>query len=255
VRKPVLVAATSTIGLAILVIFSTRWLGLVPTLQIMVTFLMPAGLMLVFYRAAKDHIETREEELAVQLAAERATYRATYQATNEYLANISHELTAHSEPCSLRAEALAVAIEYSDAAPALKVAVPDLAVTTDPFALRQVLHTLISNAVRHGGNRIAVWSSQKDDRVQITVSDDGPGVAQGYGDRLFERFVDLGASAISSPGAGTGLTIASELAQLVGGEMSYRRDEKWSHFGLNIPVGISSSDPQPMRVELEAQVG
>lgn len=251
VKRQIVVAAFSALGLVLFGLVVMRLFGVGRTLQLVLTLLVPAAVMVVFWKAARERIGLREDEVQVRLETERASYRAT----NEFLESVSHELKLHPEPCSLLAESLAVAVDYRAAREHLKVAVPDLVVKADPYALRQILHSLISNAVRHGGERVAVWAAATETEVEVSVSDDGPGVAKELGDHLFERFVDLGGSALGSPGAGTGLSIARELAHLMGGEMTYRRDSNWSHFSVRLPIGIESHEDEPVKVELEAQVG
>ena len=91
--------------------------------------------------------------------------------------------------------------------------------------------------------------------MTVTVSDDGPGVAKDVGDHLFERFVDLGASALDTRSGGSGLSIARELAALIDGELAYRRDATWSHFCLTIPFRAERAAESTEKVEFEAQVG
>jgi signal transduction histidine kinase len=251
VKRQIVVAAFSVLGLVLIGLVVMRLFGVGRTLQLVLTLLVPAAVMVVFWKAARERIGLREDELQVRLETERASYRAT----NEFLESVSHELRLHPEPCSLLAESLAVAVDYRAAREHLKVAVPDLVIKADPYALRQILHSLVSNAIRHGGERVAVWAVATGTEVEVSVSDDGPGVAKILGDHLFERIVDLGGSALGSPGVGTGLSIARELAHLMGGEMTYRRDSKWSHFSVRLPIGIESHEQEPAKVELEAQVG
>lgn len=80
-----------------------------------------------------------------------------------------------------------------------------------------------------------------DDWVEITVSDNGPGVPAEVRDKLFEPFVT------SKRGSGTGLGLASSmaLAQQQGGQLAYRPSE-WggAEFLLLLPhvPGVATSD-------------
>ncbi|MBX3233546.1 MAG: HAMP domain-containing histidine kinase [Labilithrix sp.] len=75
----------------------------------------------------------------------------------------------------------------------------------DPGRLRQVFSNVIANAaeaVRPGGH-VSVVARSWDAGVEVTVSDDGPGIARDVRNRLFEPFVTTKAG-----GVGLGLAIA-----------------------------------------------
>ena len=250
-RKPAVIAITSTIVVAGAIAVSAMVFGLAVTMQLVTTLLIPAAVIVLFWVAAKQVISEREAESTKRVELASTTARAT----NEFLASVAHELEAHPEKTSLRAEALSVAMEYRDLSEDIKVAVPDTVVMTDPLVLTQIMHTFVSNAVLHGGNRIAIWGDKTETGVSVTVSDDGPGIAKDVGDHLFERFVDLGASALDTRAEGSGLAIARELAGVIEGELTYRRDATWTHFCLTIPALQDPEASKPEKVEFEAQVG
>ena len=56
------------------------------------------------------------------------------------------------------------------------------------------------------------------DRILLTVSDHGPGIPEADRERVVERFVRLEQSR-SEPGSGLGLSLASAVARLHGGEL------------------------------------
>jgi hypothetical protein len=224
------------------------WLGPVRSMQLMVSLVVPATVMIGFWLAARDRIDAREAEIGAILELEHLGHRAKW----EFLSAVSHELPVHRELCSLRAEALAVAIDYRRLCPELKVAVPDLLLVTDPNLLRLVLHVLVGNAVRHGGPRVAIWATPEDGRTRVSVSDDGPGLAPESETRVFERLVDL---AERRPGSAlSGLSLARALGDLIGGELSYRRDRTWSHFSLLLPARAEHQGANRARPGLEAGV-
>jgi two-component system OmpR family sensor kinase len=148
-----------------------------------------------------------------------------------------------------------VAVDYQDVGADLKVAVPDIVVTTDPGMLRQVLHVLVGNAIRHGGERVAIWAAVEGEEVRLTVSDDGPGLPEELSDRVFERYVDLAELARTTSRGGSGLAVASALGELIGGQMSYKRDPSWTHFSVRLPAGAMARKWHSDRVRLRAGVG
>ncbi|MFK7742239.1 MAG: ATP-binding protein [Planctomycetota bacterium] len=96
-----------------------------------------------------------------------------------------------------------------------------LTLLTVPIALTQVLGNLVSNAVRHhDGERcrlnITVRATTADRQgVQIVVTDDGPGVAAEYQQRIFEPFETL-APRCDSENTGMGLAIIVKLVERYG---------------------------------------
>jgi signal transduction histidine kinase len=81
----------------------------------------------------------------------------------------------------------------------------------DPDRLTQVLRNLVRNAVAHTnpGDRVLVRARARDGRLEISVSDTGPGIPADQLELIFERFhrLDHG-RARDTGGAGLGLAIA-----------------------------------------------
>jgi len=94
-------------------------------------------------------------------------------------------------------------------------------VWADATDIAHVLDNLVENAIRYcpPGSRIEIAAAQHDSRASVTVSDNGPGIAQDELDRVFERFYRGSSGRRSGPGTGLGLAIASELARRWGGEV------------------------------------
>ncbi len=218
--------------------------------QIAATLVVPAMVMTLFWLSARKQLRRRESEFGSALLLEGVTNKAT----GKFLAGVSHELTPHPERCNLRAEALAVAVEYQTVGAEIKVAVADLEVETDPHMLRQILHVLVGNAIRHGGRRVAIWASAEGESVRVTVSDDGPGLAQETGEHVFERLVDLAEQARRTTPGGSGLAVARALGELLDGEMGYKRDPSWTHFSISLPFSEAGETPPVARVSLQAGV-
>jgi signal transduction histidine kinase len=80
--------------------------------------------------------------------------------------------------------------------------------------LEQILDNLIANAVDAAGegNHITVTAVTVQQRVQVVVADDGPGMSQAEMDRAFRRFATSTAG-----GSGLGLAIVYRLASSSGG--------------------------------------
>ncbi|MGH8947815.1 MAG: sensor histidine kinase, partial [Acidimicrobiia bacterium] len=235
------------LGLIALGVYSSGRFGPAITAQIAVSFAVPALVMVSFWRAARARLRALEEGLQVGLGLERVTSRATEQ----FLAGVSHELAPHTERCDVKAEALVVAVEYQDFGADIKVAVPGIVVETDPGIFRQILHLLVGNAIRHGGKRVAVWAVVEGPTMRISVSDDGPGLPEGTGAQVFQRYVDL-AEESGPVRSGSGPAVIRGLAEQIGAELGYKRDPSWTHFSVSLPLATDPADSPADRVPLEA---
>jgi len=88
-------------------------------------------------------------------------------------------------------------------------------------AIDRVLVNLIDNAVRYAKSRVTVSAASAGEFAELTVTDDGPGIAPGDLDRAFERFTRLDPARERSEGepegAGLGLAIVRATAESLGG--------------------------------------
>lgn len=85
---------------------------------------------------------------------------------------------------------------------------PDCSLRCDMNWIRQVLLSLIRNAIRHArdGKVLLLSGQSMDGVVQIQLTDNGPGIPDIAQTRIFERFVQGGAT--NSQGFGVGLALA-----------------------------------------------
>jgi two-component system OmpR family sensor kinase/two-component system sensor histidine kinase BaeS len=92
-------------------------------------------------------------------------------------------------------------------------------VQADPDRLTQVLHNLLTNALRHtAGGTITVSSESLDERVKIRVQDSGEGIAPEELTHVFDRFYRADNSrSRSTGGVGLGLAIAKAWVEAMGG--------------------------------------
>jgi PAS domain S-box-containing protein len=109
----------------------------------------------------------------------------------------------------------------------------------DSVRLAQVFANLLDNAIKFSpsGGEIQVQLSEQPACVQVSVSDQGIGIAQAQLERIFERFYQVDGSATRRfEGAGLGLTIAKRIVEAHGGEIWVQsRLGKGSTFYFTLP--------------------
>jgi signal transduction histidine kinase/HAMP domain-containing protein len=92
----------------------------------------------------------------------------------------------------------------------------------DADQLDQILWALLDNAVKYGGpdGRVEVWISAilSARRLEITITDSGPGISAEDRARLFARF-SRGATQSSGEGTGLGLYVSRQLARAMDGDL------------------------------------
>jgi signal transduction histidine kinase len=118
-------------------------------------------------------------------------------------------------------------------------------VLADPHALRIALDALLENAVDHTseGSAIELSARKAGNRVEIAVTDDGPGIPPDALARIFERFgrADSGRSRRQG-GVGLGLAIVDAIARAHGAACTVRTSDAGSTFVLSLR-GFSPAAP------------
>jgi signal transduction histidine kinase len=105
---------------------------------------------------------------------------------------------------------------------------------TSPEVLHRILTQLLSNAARYATDQIAVTAVRNGPAIQITVSDDGPGVPAPFRDQVFEPG-ERADPADGHPGAGLGLALARRLARSAGGDIVLEDTERGAAFAILLP--------------------
>jgi signal transduction histidine kinase len=109
----------------------------------------------------------------------------------------------------------------------------------DAKRLRQVLSNLIDNAVKYSpaGGEVRVSTRDENGRVQVAVSDRGPGIPAEQQRLIFEKFGRAKLGDKTKPGTGLGLYIARSIAEAHGGGIAV--DSIADHgatFTLTLPI-------------------
>jgi sensor domain CHASE-containing protein/signal transduction histidine kinase len=113
-------------------------------------------------------------------------------------------------------------------------------VNGDRERLTQVLSNLMTNAVKFSNENgyVKVKASQSNNFINITISDEGIGIAAASHDKLFKPFSQIDSSSSKKyPGTGLGLALVKEIVQLHGGTVWFESElGKGSTFGFSIPL-------------------
>jgi signal transduction histidine kinase len=109
--------------------------------------------------------------------------------------------------------------------------------SVDPGALKQIVLNLLDNAVKYGpaGQTVTVTLDLEGDHVRIAVADEGPGIDPQDAERIWRPFNRLASAAAVTGGAGIGLAIVRQLAELHGGRTSVERTPTGSRFVVELP--------------------
>lgn len=123
----------------------------------------------------------------------------------------------------------------------LAVELVPVMVPGDRDDLQRVARNLLENAARHtpSGTTVQVTVGIRGGHAQLSVEDDGPGLAPGVRGRAFERFVRSGNSRGAS--SGLGLSIVRATAQAHGGWVELKSPARAGH-GVRVDVRLPLSE-------------
>ena len=140
-----------------------------------------------------------------------------------------------AEFCRPAAEIKGITLDFLDQAGAGVI-------SGDPLLLSQAVFNLLDNAVKFtpANGHIRVDAKMLPDRsVEISVSDDGPGIPDGEKQRVVERFYRGDSSRGGTPGVGLGLTLVSAIAKLHDGRLELADN----HPGLRARMILHGGSP------------
>jgi signal transduction histidine kinase len=150
-------------------------------------------------------------------------------------AEIAHDVGELYEPL---AEQKGIALKVEADAPAK--------VKGNRELVSQALANLVDNAIKYTEPRdlvtngatpeIVVRALNEGDRILLTVADSGPGIPEADRARVVERFVRLEQSR-SQPGSGLGLSLASAVARLHGGDLTLEDNQPGLKSVIALPRG------------------
>jgi signal transduction histidine kinase len=120
-----------------------------------------------------------------------------------------------------------------------------LALRIDGGQMGRVLVNLLKNArealelANTPNATVSVTVSEAEDRIVLTVSDNGPGLPPRARDNLFVAFE----GSARAGGTGLGLAIAREITQAHGGDITLVDQPQGTRFDLGLPIGLRVTIP------------
>ncbi len=122
----------------------------------------------------------------------------------------------------------------------LKANLPDTisAIKGDHNCLKRTFINLIMNAIENipRGSVVEVSAQEYDDKIDISIKDNGPGISEDIASKLFDRYY-AGKSTERKVGSGLGLYISKKFVEAHGGNITVDTViNKYSNFIVSIPI-------------------
>ena len=223
----------------------------------------------------RDFVANVSHELRTPLSILRGyieTLLDTPKTSDEELTRILRIMERHSGRLELLVEDLLTLAQLESASPHLQIGTVDLSsflpeivsdwerkliskqlnivvdvpaglspVCADRTRLQEALHNLLDNAVKYSreNGQIRVSARQHNGDIELSVSDDGIGIAKEDLPRIFERFYrgDKARSGDNIRGTGLGLAIVKHVAQLHGGRVEAESElERGTTIRVLLPI-------------------
>jgi len=107
-------------------------------------------------------------------------------------------------------------------------------------SLVRLFTILLDNAIKYStrSKKVTLTSGILDEVMYVKVTDQGIGIDSSEIDKVFNRFyrIDKSRNSLTVPGYGLGLSIAREITQRHGGNISVKSSNKGSVFTVEFPV-------------------
>jgi PAS domain S-box-containing protein len=147
----------------------------------------------------------------------------------------------------LRTEAAALTERSTGAHVSVDAPEGPLIAWVDGHRVRQVLVNLLDNAAKYGGKPPEIHAEVEagEHFVTFRVRDNGGGIAPHDAPRVFDRFYR--GKDVSGKGLGIGLFVSREIAQRLGGTLTFESVEGGTVFSLTVPVERHAPPPEQPR--------
>ncbi|GAA4317483.1 two-component regulator propeller domain-containing protein [Mucilaginibacter gynuensis] len=125
----------------------------------------------------------------------------------------------------------------------------------DKAKLEVILYNLLSNAFKFtkADGKIVFKLTESAERIEVSVYDNGAGIAPEVGDHLFEKFYrSPGQESAQKAGFGIGLYLVHQFVQLHKAEINYKSSaEAGTTFYLSFRQGMSHFEGMPVAAEVD----
>src|SRR5207249_3588473 len=124
----------------------------------------------------------------------------------------------------------------------------------DSTRIEVVLHNLVVNALAYGADEVGITAERQGDKIIVSVSDNGPGIAPDELPHVFERFYRArhGRQQRSS-GTGLGLTICKAFIEAHGGAIWAESSVQGTTISFSQPIVSPTAVPVDIETELSVK--
>ena len=126
------------------------------------------------------------------------------------------------------------------------------AIVTDKVRLTQIVHNLLSNALKFTDNgKVGLQVGWNNGSLVIEVEDTGVGMDPLELEHIFDRYSQTRTGKAEGSGIGLGLSIVKHLVGLLGGRIEVASEEgRGTRFTIELPVEIAGSDDEGFQGEI-----
>jgi signal transduction histidine kinase len=133
-------------------------------------------------------------------------------------------------------------------------------IEADPTALQQILRNLVDNALKYGppGQAIRIRVRREGGSGVLLVEDEGPGIAKGERETVFDPFVRTSEGIRSGAGgSGLGLTVVRDLVAMLGGSVRVEEGSRGrgARFVVEFPLLPMNAAVEPSDGRADRQGG
>lgn len=129
-------------------------------------------------------------------------------------------------------------------------------IEADAVKMESILSNLLSNACKYSGDgaTVGVGITVKNDKVEIAVTDDGPGIADSEQTLVFQRMFRSPATSGLHEGTGLGLYLIKKYLDLMNGDITlYSQEGQGSTFVVTLPIAERKTVPAEAQTAVDGE--
>ena len=180
----------------------------------------------------KRYVEMSSDQLnKLNLMVEKLLETATLDSDN---LKLNKEKTNIAE--ILKKLVNSYAIQFPEKTFNSNLMVNDLLLTIDAFHIENAINNILDNAVKYGGDIIALTLTASNDSVDLTISDNGNGLSKADKDQIFEKFYRVPkGNTHDVKGFGIGLYYTKSIIEKHDGSILLDLSNNVTSFKINLP--------------------